>query len=627
MRIPKTIAGILCIAMLATGGSAQQAPPAAVQTEVPAAVVLPPPEPVLQHIPADALGFVVVKDVAGLMGKVDTYLETVGLRGMLPMPPDSGVLDMIKASAMLGEGFNPSGGFALVMLDPNAYDVDLIGMMKRGGPTSRPDGTEETIPLVLLVPGTSVEGVFGSYPLTQVGRCTEVDLRMGKMFAMQVGGYVALSPGEQYLQAVTAVPSPAAMSLSAKQLDLIAKSDISATVNMAKASPLLRKMMAMSQKQMATGGAPPFMVNLVSAYMDLFDELLPQVSGYSFGLRFGQTGLVIEELAEFVPTSDLGQAMLATKPSQEPLLNRLPNRQYILALGGVSQPMDEPAKAMMVDLLDKALAEGTPLDEQTTQDVKTMITDWMDQVTGLQLVGGGAPEGSGLFAISCVLTCKDSARLADMLAKMPDLAKRVILAIAEEKELPAEITVTRQADNVEGASVDVIEIAPPADVVLDEDEKAKMATALGEAHIRIYVATVDEHMVVVTFGGAKPFLAEAIRTAKAGSGTILADPATAAAMKELPANPAGIVLLNVGNGVEVLVNAMTVMEGPQAAPQIPITAKTPIAIASAVEGAAARGVYYIPNDVVAECIQAIGGLFMMHRQMPPTSGPSGDQDF
>ena len=85
-----------------------------------------------------------------------------------------------------------------------AFGVDLPAMMGLSEPAATPEAAEEPKqPFVLLVPGQSVAGVFGNYPIEQVGEYQQITLRMGPMLATQCGGYIALSPRADALKALS----------------------------------------------------------------------------------------------------------------------------------------------------------------------------------------------------------------------------------------------------------------------------------------------------------------------------------------------------------------------------------------------------------------------------------------
>lgn len=695
MRMLQTLTGLWCLTFLALGSWGQEAAEPVVEpapepvveiatTPAPTtAVAMPKPESVLEHIPADALGYVVVPDVGALLGKVDAYLAEVGLSELVAPAMPAGALEGVRAAAMLGEGFNPSGGFAVVMLDPEKLGVDLLAIMGLAEePASQPETqpVEPKLPIVILVPGLSVESVFSNYPITPGEKYTEVALRMGPMLATQMGGYVCLSPSAEALDALVAA-APA--SPPAELAELLTRSDITVHVNMEVAAPLMDKLLTKAVESMEEGHAPPVVRGIWSTYMGFYKELCSQMTAISVGGRFAPTGIVVEAMAGFKPDTPLGQALAATHPMGGNLLSHVANPTYVLAVGAAEKPTEvsEQDKALATDMMDTWLAMP-PLDalaEQTKADLKALVLAMTEQQTsGMQMVIGGAPEGSGLFGASFVLQCKDSSALKELLLGAVPLAETLIKTVAEEEDLPFRIVVARGVATVDGLAVDAIEFipiaegqapttepaapadqapaieepaeaeAPPAEELTEaeapateepapaeepmtasapaEAVKSLIATVMGEDKIRFYLVAIDPETLVVTFGGAQPHLAEAVRVAKAGDGAILSDPAIAKALAVMPKNMSSVVLLNVGNLFDLIVKAAEAIEGPGAGPSFRITTQTPIAFGGAVSGTSASAVYYIPNELVKEGVDIFKQIFAPPPPVP-SSGPSDQGGF
>ena len=131
------------------------AQPTATATAPSTAAAMPKLEDVSQYIPPDSLAYAVVNNVGAMTGNVEKYLDDVGLAALLkPMMP-TGLLDLIKLQAMLGDGFNPNGGFAFVMLDPNKFGIDVIAMMESKKAATKPASAPATAPARRLPPPLS----------------------------------------------------------------------------------------------------------------------------------------------------------------------------------------------------------------------------------------------------------------------------------------------------------------------------------------------------------------------------------------------------------------------------------------------------------------------------------------
>lgn len=227
-----------------------------------------------------------------------------------------------------------------------------------------------------------------------------------------------------------------------------------------------------------------------------------------------------------------------------------------------------------------------------------------------------------------VLRCKDSAALKELLLGTAPLIETTLKTFAHKEQLPFQIAVAKNVATVDDLAVDAIEIVMDPNEMSEQD-KAKMALAMGEAAVRFHLVAADPQTVVITFGGAQPYLAEVLKVAKAGDGKILSDPSVADVLAVMPQNLTGIGLLNVGNLFEVLSKAMQTLEGPGAVLPFRITSKSPVAFGSGITGSCAHGVLYVPNELVKEGVDAVKALIAGPRPMPPTptTGPVEDANF
>ncbi|MDY6913706.1 MAG: hypothetical protein SVT52_04535 [Planctomycetota bacterium] len=621
MRLLQTYFAVVLVALAAAVALAQEAAP----------MPMPKPEPIISHIPAGTMGFVVVNDVQATTEKVESFLKEIGLAPMLGISDETPgmVLAMLKGAAMLGEGFNAQGGFAAVMLDPQQFGVDLIQMMMPDMAATQPD-EKPKVPFVLFVPGTGVKEVFGNYPCVEAENYTKVSLRMGEMFAAKCGGYVILSPTPKALDAVLQAEQKAATELTGDEAELLVRSDIGAWVNMKTVAPIYSTMLDKFQEQMARPGmmGPP---KFLASVFPFYKTMIAQMQSVAVGGRFVETGLVFEEAITFLPDSNFAKAMAEAKTSTaKELLNRLPNLPYVLAFGAVGNT-SEQEKEMTDELLDKLLADESMAEvpEETKAKIKELAIGFNEQVTGAQLVGGGAPEGSGLFGLAYVIQCKDAETVKGMLADSAAVTETLIKSLVDDEDAQQlKISYIEAADTAGEAQVDAISITHPELAEMDEEDKAEMKKVLGEDGVRLLIAAADENAVVVTFGGSQAFMAEALKTA-AGGGTIPAGEELAEALKYMPDKPTGIMLLNVGNLFDVILKGTRVMQdNEEAMLPIQITTKTPIAIGAGVQANAVRVVAYVPNKLIQEAVGA-AMMFMMPQPAMPAGGEptQGGEDF
>jgi hypothetical protein len=603
-------------------------------------------ESVLTHVPADALGFVVIGNAGDLARKTDKFLNELGVDQFLshPSPEDpqkiikTSVLDVLKGLAQLGQGFNPNGGVAAVMLDPKAYGVNIVELMKpttqpaAEGAAAKPKGK---VPFVIFVPGTGVKEVFGAYKMAPSGKYTLVELRMGPTFATTVGGYIALSPNEKALDAVLTAQKMADTALPAEMAAIVAKGDLAYYVNMKLATPLISDLLKQAQEQAMADAGPT--APLVSFYMDFYRQMLTQMDSIAVAARLGDTGLVFEEMVSFLPESSYGKAMAASKDAGKAQLSSLPSLPYVLAVAGTSPKGNEADRAKLsTDMIDNMLktAPMNTLADADKQGLVKMIRDITDEVTGAEIVLGGAPAGKGLFGADFVVHCKDAEKLKALLAEQAKLAQNIIHTLAKDDADAQKLTIryVPKMETIGSVSADAIVVEAPKLTDLKEDERAKMKKVLGEDKVRFLIASPDKQTVIVTFGGTVDFMAEALKTA-GGKGTIGTEPAAAEAMKALPPNCNGVVLLNAGNLFDLVMAGAKTMAPDEELPPFKITCKAPIAMGSGVTGSSAHIVIYVPTQLIKE----IAGMAMMFTgggmptggdATPPAAKPAaGGKDF
>ena len=597
-----------------------------------------PPEPVMMHVPAEAMGYIVMNNVQPSMTHVEEFLRQIGVAPMMNLDEmPGGLVGMIQMQAMLGEGFNSSGGFAVVMLDPQAYGVDLVEMMGLTAPTTEPAQTaEQKLPLVVLVPGDGVQEVFGNYTIEEgEGGLSVVNLRMGAMFAASKGGYVALSPSDAALKAMLAAEAGGATKqLSASQADLLAKSDIFMHLNMKIAGPIytriIRAMTEQMEQMAETGtGSPEAMAELMAAYMPMYSELVSQIDAVSVSGRFASDGLVLSEIVAVNSQSLFGKIMAATTPPPAgQLLNKLPSLPYVLALGGGGTTTEEAAaegRKWSMDMVEKMLNSDalSEIPAETKTKLRSLVERLDEQIDNFQLVIGGAPEGSGVFGVACVMQCKDSEVVRQMVADKASVAEELIKALLKGKPdadvESLKIVYTREGETLDDLAVDVVDVTHDELTTMSDEDREEFIKVMGEDRLRFRVAALDAHTVVATFGGSQAMLAKAVESARSG-GPIMDSPGLDQAMAHMPSNRVGVMLINVSNLMQVIATGGRIMGEESAVPQF--TTATPIAFGASLHGTEMEMTFFVPNALVKEFVETFMGM-----AAPPQQEPAQDEDF
>jgi len=592
VRTLRTILVVLCVVSLPVAGYAQGAGAPAAKAD-----------PVLKLIPAGSLGYVVVNDLKGALANMDKFIADIGLDPLVKMTMPTGLLDGVKTALRLGEGFTGSGGLAVVMLDPAQFDIDMPKLLK-AGPSALGD---VQLPLVVFVPGASIKDVFPKVRAEAGAKYAKLQMSFGPMMAAESGGYVLLSPTDKALDAVLKAAKKTTDELKEGHAKLLGGSDIAVHLNMKVAGPIVNALLEVLQKELGPmgGGMGPGMrgapVATVGDPLAICRDMVSQVQALTLGLHFAKGGVVAEVAMDFAPDGMLGKAVAACKPTGGNLVDKLPNLSYVVALGQVGGKASSEELEFSFKQLDALLdAAELKLDAQVKDKIKKLITGLDDQATEQQIVFGGAPEGSGLFALALVLKCKDADKVKALLSDVPGVIQDIVKAAGAQHGGDVKgmkVTYTQGVDSVGDVKIDAIEITPPDSVKPTERDQAEMTAILGEARIRFLIASPDRNTVVMTFGGAKPFMTQALKAVKEG-GTIPSAEGVADALAQLPKDPAFVVLLNCGNLFDLIAKITQVSK--EKSPPIKLTTKTPVALGAGVSGSSVRLVLFVPTGLIKE---------------------------
>jgi hypothetical protein len=613
-----------------------------------------PAESVLKHIPAGAMGYVVVNDVQNTITKVEKFMTSIGVMPPPPegAPPVSMILQMLKQQAKLGDGFNkPNGGAAVVLLDLKQFGINLPKLALSGITGAELDEKDTKalaagFPFVLYVPGKNLSKVFGNYKINvpEGEGFATIELRMGKMFAGRAGSYILLSPNKDALKAVMLANKKTGDELSKAEAALIKRNDIAYHVDFKLLSPTVTALINAVGKQMAA--ADQDIGPIENIYLSIITQLFEQLDSEAGGIRLDKTGIV----AESIDVAKVGTMMAKTwaamgkaKSTGASVLDSLPSLPYVLALGGAGMPgtgADEGAN-FVTKLIDDVLAIeplATKLTAETKAKTKKTIAGLMEQVGEVQFVGGGAPAGNGMFGLAWSIKCKDSEKLKALLADYAALAQTFITTLIDEPDVKTlKITYSKGVEKAGDISIDSVEISHPELQKMKEKERTEMTKVIGEDKIRFLIAAPDKQTVVVTFAGSTAMTAKAIAAAS-GKGPIPKAPGTAAALEVLPKDPNMLMFVNVANLLDVIRTGMaSTVDDPEARQKLTafipkLECRTPIAIGAKAQDNTAHTVLYVPTALIREIVPKIQQMmmFMMGamQEAPAQQGgvgpPAGD---
>lgn len=582
-------------------------------------------------IPAGSL-YYMTNSISKTIDSTEMFLIDIGLGPMMGIsvsrpgddrPRDSVLMTQLKQAFRLGEGFDPKGAAAFVMINPQAAGVDLVKELEahqeRTGSArvSRNfDGIEDKLQelMAFVAPGT-IKTLFIKAELTTEGRLTVIDVGGPKLYAAQKGPYVILSPTKTAINTMLDAKKIAAEELSDDEIEMIEGSELAVHYSVGPYRPLMEKMLNDLIKEFQKG---PDKVSAAgfAVYATMARASFEQLDATTIGVKLGQNGVNIDSIC--TPTSGSAAAKIfkaeSTNAGGAKTIDSLPSLPYVAAMG-VDGWFDNPDfHAAMTDLSKMLMGPDSiyKVDEKTKARLLELQTEMAGMVTGVQVVIGAAPKDKGMFNLSYVIRCKDSAKYLSVFPESTELTNKMMANMKMAQPSPKiSMTFTKGAEKIGDLSVDSMDIVLSEVPELDPKELSKiLKMVLGEESIRMLIATPDPKTLVMTLGGSTEALAEALKVAS-GGGPIPAEPGTALAMRNLPENPSIVALLNAGNLLDVIREGMKTAGAPvESIKMVPeIKCKTPIAFGLSTKGATLRTGLFVAKPLIRDSVQAVMATF------------------
>jgi hypothetical protein len=568
----------------------------------------PAPRTFLDLIPEQTLAFALVRDVRAATDEVDAMIRATDLGSFTEKAMPRGALNALRDEWELGPGFRAEGTMAVAWLDPSLFGEDPEESARRmaaetmGAPNEA--GEAYLWPIVMYVPGATVEVVFPTRAVAQDGEHKKVRLWDREFLAAEKEGYVLLSERADALNAVQGSQVSVRTALTEAQRALMERCRAVAHVNVSYAAPMLREFLPAEAEEMRWAMSGPLDFPLFGV-LNAIREGSPHLESMMVGVRRVETGTLGEALIDWKSDSPLGKAMAGLKPG--PVLDRLPNLPYAMAMG-TALPSDEHGRAVMTRQLHELVDENTDAtDHPVTLRVKALLGELAGQVDQVQLVLGLAPPGPGAFGLAAVARCRDAQATRDLLAEAMWLTHQSFT----QQELGEEMVLSyeRGADSLDGLPVDHLTITE-ADPQSFEAEL--MRGLFGELAVRVRVVAPDEHTLVLTLGGGRAMLGEAVRACREGGG-ILRSPDAAESLEYMPHDPVAMMLISTGSFYDLMrrtMGAMMPAGGPAPEESLPffLSARVPVALGQAVHGTTQETTLYVPDAVVRDIAGAVRAM-------------------
>jgi len=586
MRKLTSLPAVVVVAFCFSAGARAQAPAA--------------PEPVLDHVPPDVVGAVVIHDVGKAGANADEFLLAVSPPDeiILPLP----VVELIKARFGIGEGFNPAGGFAAFLLNPKPYGLEL-GEALAG---KRKDGskiTSDMVPLVILIPGKDPARMFAFRKPTAADGVVQFKGEDGRArYCMQVGGYVALGANLKAVKAVAAGTKSIATALSKADRDFIDSHDAAVWVDTAQLAPVVAARAVTARGPKAKGGG-----GMLAALMALkgdpgvqWNALLGQMRSAIAGLRFAKEGLYIEAGGAFRPDSEMGKALAAYTPAAPKLLDRLPGPPYTVALGMLNAPT--PSKKMLSERIDRALAgppyKDLPADARDKLRKAAVALD--EQVKAVQLYFGPI---SSPMRLAYVVRCESSAKARGQFAEIMSVAVQAAEAGTDKRLEGVTLKYEPNAAKVAGREADVFTMTPTK---AGEAQRKRAEAVLGAEALRLVVVQAGEDVLLIAQDRDAEAIVQALAVAEKASGGIADDPNVAKVLALLPAKRTAVGVVD-ARRLQAVIKAVRVAGGGKPV-DVEINSDVPFAGAVSLAGTSIRLTAILPTETLREVMKVVSAL-------------------
>ena len=406
-RMTATVILSVCAALLLSVSGLGRAQPAPKPTTRPTTRPAEKLDPrLLKLIPDHCLGFVAVRSIEGTAGRAEALIR----EAMAPVvPPDFSLLDYLKQGLSLGEGFDASGSFALVMLRPKQYAPELLKQPPEGrGPWGGVEPQE--LPMAMIVPGKSLAKMFPTVSFEKEGKYfrLESDADEDRPRMLEADGFVIVGFNKKVIEAFPPA-KPVTGRLLPAHKKMLARYAVFAWADRKTCSTLGNTRFAGFMGYLADmgemgGGLMPMLIPI--KYMRLTrGTVLKEATHVAVGIAADKSGVGFEVRWTYPSGSLMGKALAAFPRKPGPLMTRLPDVPYIFAYGA-TKSLKTPNK-LKAEQYAKLLGHkylATVPDDVKAKAAKIVLA-LQDEVTAVQQYFGPNSKGEAALGAVSVIEC------------------------------------------------------------------------------------------------------------------------------------------------------------------------------------------------------------------------------
>ncbi len=501
--------------------------------------------PVLDRVPGNAVGVVVVPSIARFHKNADAFAKAV--ETPMPIPEIEEMMESMGVPE--NKAFDPHKAAAAVAFVPP----------KAGAPAAV--GEEEAEPgdmVVYILPVSSYAEFLAGYEI-KPGAAGGIDSGAvngeTKFFKDVGGGFVAMTSTKEPLERAQWNDADAAKrrALIGKTGDAVVdSSDLSWIVFTQEAKQFLPELEKAMEEQMANnpGGEAIGQIKDSPIGKFLTGPVMEDSTANVTGFRFDAQGLSVDNAVAFKEGSETAKKISGVTGSSRQLFSKLPAQPYLMAMAA---DLSSPGARRLVD---EVIAMGG---EQMRTGIGGFLAGTLKNSDGAAVVIG-MPNGglmTGLFTstIAYVKTSNADAFVKSMQAGLKEIDGKAMNGLA------LETSYTADGGDVEGTKVDTWGIKIKPDENSDEDP-GQMAMAIpmifgqtgGPAG---YVARTNGGLYQ-TLGRNQSLMSSAVKVGNGGE-NFVADKVIAKVSEQMPKNTIAEMYIGVKSILESAIPLMGMM--------------------------------------------------------------------
>lgn len=555
---------------------------------------------VLKAIPDNALGFLVIKDLAN----ADKAISKLGEVVQAPIPSQ---LELWKQRAGIQDGLDENGSAAIALVPENDSD----------------NAKPEPVPIVLMPVSDYAKFIAQLQPGDAKAAITSVTIAGRPLCVVgQKGSFAVFALSENKDQLEKAIASTAGVDAAVESFEPWIRHHQVSLV----ATPRGTKFVL----QVATAGLKQFRGMMAAmpksgdgaqleATLNMYDTLLAdaadEIEAFGIGLRLdGQSNLSIDSHTTFLAGGSWAAAFKGVKPAAQKPFADLPSGALVLAFEGIVP------KKLTKDLgsfgwnylLQMEQFNGTDkLTDEQLKKVKEAGSTMMRGISYMSMVMAAPKTGQAIYdGMNGRMKVDDSKKFIDQYQKS---LEHMTEAVKGLNNPPLKITNSDKFE-IDGAKGVAVTMDLSGMLSHTDPETAKLMPLLfgTDGKVTARMVAADEHTVLFVYGDEE-HAKQALADFKNPKSSLASDTDVAKVLKLLPAHAQWVGVVSINGYLDMIKSMMASIGGPARFPELP--AMPPIGFAAEAGPHGLTTQLVISKETIEEISNTVHG-YMQH-QSPP----------